>query len=190
MRHTNPDFRLLEGIQKFIRDTNFNVALTLQRHMLFGEPNVLEQDYKWDDAARFAHEMNFALRGPLWRKLPQRKTIQGVVTIEKINTSPHFHFALCIPVDLLGKFANLVEDVWLSIRPSGDIKMERSSRSKRAGWAEYMTKEGKYSSLEHKWLHYSELLDRTSRDPNIDRLKRRPAQITGFYTRMSARYVR
>jgi len=186
-RPNAPDLKLLEGIRKFIRDHNFNVALTLQRNLPFTRSNVLDQDYIWNDARRFAGEMNFTLLGPLWRELPLHKTIHGVVTMEKINTSPHFHFALCVPTDVLATFTDFVEGVWQSIRPSGSSEIKRSSRSQRAGWANYITKEGEYGSLDGKWLTYADLLDRLSQDSSKWHANRAVPSFTGFYSRMSAR---
>ena len=187
MRANAPDFRLLEGIRKFIRDHNFNVALTLQRNVNFTKANVLEQDYIWEDARRFAAEMNFQLFGPLWRKLPLHKTIQGVATMEKIETKPHFHFALCVPTDVLAKFTNLVEGVWSFTRPGGSFKLKRSPRSQRPGWANYITDEGKYSSFHYKWKPYCMLLDEKSQDTSNRHPKGAVPSFTGFENRMSAR---
>jgi hypothetical protein len=187
MRENGPDLKLLEGIRKFTRSFNCNVAVSLQRDLPFGRTGAVEQDFIWADARRFAGEMSRWLRLQQGRKLPQHKMIAGVVTIQMVDDAPHYHFALRVPEHLRSRFTNLAKDVWLSIRPSGTVKVERASRAGRIRWANYITREGERGPLAYKWLTFSELLDRTSRDRESGTSKCALPSFTGIHRGMSTR---
>jgi len=96
------------AIARFIRDRRPNLFIRLQRNMQIDRAGALNPGAVWNEVKAFLERVNFELFGPLWRKMPSSETIEGVVIVEKIEASPHFHLAIRVPRAKLKGFHRIV----------------------------------------------------------------------------------
>ena len=101
---------------------------------------------RWKDVGRLVREtdrfraaINRAAYGPRWSRRPDRSLLYGVAFIEKVETNPHLHCALCADDRTSEVLVVKGEEIWRKMVPGASYDARPILWPNK--YARYITKE-------------------------------------------------